>query len=68
MDKKFEVDNYTKIGSVIISSYFILELYHPNWYSFSSIGRYIVYIGAPFSLFGFYKNIPNLINYYKNEK
>ncbi|MFL3013178.1 MAG: hypothetical protein CBC76_05595 [Flavobacteriaceae bacterium TMED116] len=66
MNKKFEVDNYTKIGSVIFATYYILELYHPDWYSFSNIGKYMIYVGAPLWLYGFYKNIPNLIKYVKN--
>ena len=46
MDKKFEADNYSKIGSLIMSTYLLLELYHPNWYSYSSIGKYIIYVGS----------------------
>ena len=67
MIKEFKVDNYTKLGSVIMSAYFLLELYHPNWYSYSSIGKYIIYIGAPLSLYGFYKTLPNLIKYYNRD-
>ena len=67
MDKEFEVDNYTKIGSVIISAYLLLDSYHPNWYIFSSIGKYLIYLGAPLWLFGFYKTLPKLIKYYKKE-
>ena len=63
MDKEFKVDNYTKIGSVIMSAYLLLELYHQNWYSYSSIGKYIIYIGVPLSLYGLYKTLPNLIKY-----
>ena len=67
MDKKFEADNYSKIGSLIMSTYLLLELYHPNWYSYSSIGKYIIYIGAPIWLYGLYKTLPNLIKYYKKD-
>ena len=67
MDKNFEVDNYSKIGSVIFSTYLLLELYHPNWYSHSSIGKYIIYIGAPLWLYGLYKTLPRLIKYYKRD-
>ena len=67
MDKEFVVDNYTKIGSVIFSTYLLLDLYHPNWYSFSSVGKYIIYLGAPFWLIGLYKTLPKLIKYYKKE-
>ena len=67
MDKKFEVDNYTKIGSVMFSTYLLLDSYHPNWYSFSSVGKYIVYLGVPLWLFGLYKTIPRLIEYYKKK-
>ena len=67
MDKEFEVDNYTKIGSAIILTYLLLDTYHPNWYSFSSVGKYIVYLGAPLWLFGLYKTLPKLIKYYKKE-
>ena len=64
MDKKFEIDYYSKIGSVIMSTYLLLESYHPNWYSYVSIGKYIIYIGAPLWLYGLYKTLPNLIKYY----
>ena len=67
MDKNFEVDNYSKIGSVIFSTCFLLELYNPNWYSFNIIGKYIIYIGAPFWLYGLYKTLPRLIKYYKRD-
>ena len=65
MDKKIKVDNYTKLGSVIMSAYLLLESYHPNWYSYSRIGKYIIYIGAPLWLYGLYKTLPKLIKYYK---
>ena len=67
MDKKIKVDNYTKLGSVIMSAYLLLESYHPNWYSFSSVGKYIVYLGAPLWLIGLYKTLPKLIKYYKRD-
>ena len=67
MDKKFEVDNYSKIGSVMFSTYLLLELYHPNWHSYSRIGKYIIYIGAPLWLYGLYKTLPKLIKYYKRD-
>ena len=67
MDKEFEVDNYTKIGSVIFSIYLLLDLYHPNWYSYGSIGKYIIYIGTPLWLYGLYKTLPKLIKYYKRD-
>ena len=67
MDKEFEVDNYTKIGSVIFSIYLLLDLYHPNWYSYGSIGKYIIYIGTPLWLYGLYKTLPKLIKYYKKD-
>ena len=65
MDKNFEVDNYSKVGSVIMLTYLLLEKYHPNWDSYSSIVKYIIYIGAPLWLYGLYKTLPNLIKYYK---
>ena len=67
MDNEFKVNNYTKIGSVIMSTYLLLELYHPIWYSYSSIGKYIIYIGAPLWSYGLYKTLPNLIKYYKKD-
>ena len=67
MDKKIKVDNYTKLGSLIMSAYLLLESYHPNWYSFSGVGKYIVYLGAPLWLIGLYKTLPKLIKYYKKE-
>ena len=67
MDKNFEVDNYSKIGSVMFSTYLLLELYHPSWYSYSSIGKYIIYIGAPLWLYGLYKTLPSLIKHYKRD-
>ena len=65
MDKKLEVNNYSKIGSLIMSTYLLLELYHPNWYSYSSIGKYIIYIGTPLWLCGLYNTLPKLIEYFK---
>ena len=67
MDKNFEVDNYSKISSMIISTYFLLELYHPNWYSYSSIGEYIIYISASLCLYGLYDTLPRLIKHYKRD-
>ena len=67
MDKNFEVDNYSKIGSVIISTYLVLELYHPSWYSYSGIGEYIICIGAPLWFYGLYRTLPHLIKYYKKD-
>ena len=67
MDNEFKVNNYTKIGSVIMSTFLLLELYHPNCYSYSSIGKYIIYIGSPLWSYGLYKTLPNLIKYYKKD-
>ena len=66
MTKKIDIDNYTKISSVMILIYNILELYHPSWYSFENFGRYIILIFAPLGLYGLTKTIPNLIRYYKD--
>lgn len=67
MDKNFEIDNYSKIGSVIISTYLLLELYNPNWYSYSGIGGCIICIGAPLWLYGLYRTLPHLLKYYKKD-
>ena len=67
MVKNFEVDNYSKIGSVIISTYLLLELYHPSWYSYSGIGECIICIGAPLWLYGLYRTLPHLLKYYKKD-
>ena len=64
MNKNIKVDNFSKIGSGIMSTYLLLELYHPNWYLYSRIGKYIIYIGAPLWLYGLYKTLPKLIKYY----
>ena len=67
MDKNFEVYNYSKIGSLMISTYLLLELYHPNWYSYSGIGECIICIGAPLWLYGLYRTLPHLLKYYNKD-
>jgi len=54
MKKKFEVDNYTKIGSLMVSTFLILDWLKPNWYSFENF-KFLVFIGAPLQLYGLYK-------------
>ena len=67
MYENFEINKYSKVGSVIMSTYLLLELYHPNWYSYSSIGKYMIYMGAPLWIYGLYKTLPNIINYYTKD-
>ena len=67
MDDNFEIDNYSKIGSLIMSTYLLLQLYHPNWYSDSSIGKYVIFIGAPLWYYGLCKTLPNLFKYCKED-
>ena len=67
MDKNFEVDNYSKIGSLMISTYLLLELYHLNWYSYSGIWESIICIGAPLWLYGLYRTLPHLLKYSKKD-
>ena len=67
MTKKIDIDNYTKISSVTILIYNILELYHPSWYSYNGIGEYIICIGAPLWFYGLYRTLPHLVKYYKKD-
>ena len=64
MYENFKVNKYSKIRSLIMSTYLLLNSYHPNWYSYSSYGKYMIYIGAPLWMYGLYKTLPNIINYY----
>ena len=50
-----------------MSTYILLELYHPNWYSYSSIGKYKIYVGATLWPYGLCKTLPNLIKYYTKD-
>ena len=50
-----------------MSTYLLLALCHPNWYSYSSIVEYIIYIGAPIWLYGLYKTLLKLIKHHKKD-